>query len=452
MSVPKTPARPNGQPRRAHVEVRYLPVADLRPNPSNPRQHSPRQIAQIARSIETFGFVCPILIDEKHRIVCGHGRNSAALQLGITEVPTISLEHLSPDELKAFLLLDNRLAEHATWDRELLGTIFSELATVDLDFDLTITGFEVAEVDALILGDNAPIDEALDRLPTPGPEVTRRGDLWLLGEHRLLCGDALDPKSYETLLVQEKVALAAIDLPYNVPISGHVGGKGRIQHCEFLMAAGEMSETEFRRFISQACHYATQYSEPGALHYLWMDWRSSRILQEGADPHYSELKNVCVWVKDSPGLGSLYRSQHELIFVYKYGKGNHRNNIQLGRYGRNRSNVWTYPGANSFARNGEDGNLLAYHPTSKPTALIADILLDASAPRDLVLDSFAGAGSTLIAAERTGRRARTIEIEPTYVDTTIRRWQTLTKRSAVHAEFKMTFQEVAEMREEGRHE
>jgi DNA modification methylase len=274
----------------------------------------------------------------------------------------------------------------------------------------------------------------------------------MAGDHLVLCGDALDARSYERLLGDERVALATIDMPYNVPIAGHVGGKGRIQHPEFAMATGEMSESQFRRFISDACRYATQYSATGALHYLFMDWRSSRVLQEGADPHYAELKNICVWSKDSAGLGSFYRSQHEFVFVYKYGKEKHHNNIQLGRFGRNRSNVWTYPGANSFARSGEDGNLLSYHPTSKPTALIADILLDASAPRDLVLDSFAGAGSTLLAAERTGRRARTIEISPTYVDTTIRRWEAVTKRSAVHTEFKLTFQEVAELREEDGHE
>jgi DNA modification methylase len=444
-------ARQKGLPRLGHINLRYVPVAALKPNPVNPRKHSTRQISQIARSIEQFGFVCPILADEHLTIVVGHARHAAAIQLGLTEVPVVQLQHLSPEELKAFLLLDNRLAEHSTWDRELLGTVFTELAAVDLDFDLTITGFEVGEIDALLLGDADPIDEVLDRLPPAGPRVTQLGDLWILGEHRLLCGNALDPASYERLLGKERVAIAVQDFPYNVPIHGHVGGNGRIQHPEFAMAAGEMSEREFRHFLGEACRLAAAYSAPGALHYLHMDWRSSRLLQEAADPHYAELKNICVWVKDSPGLGSLYRSQHELIFVYKYGTANHRNNIQLGKYGRNRSNVWTYPGANSFARNGEDGNLLQHHPTSKPTALIADILLDASAPQDLVLDSFAGAGSTLLAAERTGRRARTIEIEPEYVDTTIRRWEALTKRSAVHATLQHTFAEVAAMREENRH-
>jgi DNA modification methylase len=441
----KTVTRQSGLARAVNLALRYRPVAELKPSPKNPRLHTPRQIDQIARSIAQFGFNCPILIDPADHIIAGHGRLEAAKQLGLDRVPTIRLDHLSANEAKAFIILDNRLAELASWDDALLGETFTELLEADLDFELPITGFDIAEIDALTIG-QAPMPASDDdEIPPPSEvAVTQPGDLWILGEHRILCGDALDPASYVRLLEGEKAAIAINDFPYNVPIAGHVGGKGRIQHREFAMASGEMTDAEFRAFLGTACGHLVRHSVDGAIHYAFMDWRSSRLLQEAADPHYSELKNICIWQKDSPGLGSFYRSQHEFVLVYKVGKAPHQNHIQLGRYGRNRSNVWVYAGANSFARKGEDGNLLAYHPTSKPIALIADALLDASSPHDIVLDSFAGAGSTLIAAERTGRIARTIELDPAYCDTAIRRWQRLTKCSAIHAATHCTFDELEE--------
>jgi DNA modification methylase len=441
----KTVTRQSGLARAVNLALRYRPVAELKPSPKNPRLHTPRQIDQIARSIAQFGFNCPILTGADDHVVAGHGRLEAAKQLGLDRVPTIRLDHLTVNEAKAFLILDNRLAELASWDDTLLGETFIELLDADLDFELPITGFDIAEIDALTIG-KAPMPASDDdEIPPPSEvAVTQPGDLWILGEHRILCGDALDPASYVRLLEGEKAAIAINDFPYNVPIAGHVGGKGRIQHREFAMASGEMTDAEFRAFLGTACGHLVRHSVDGAIHYAFMDWRSSRLLQEAADPHYSELKNICIWQKDSPGLGSFYRSQHEFVLVYKVGKAPHQNHIQLGRYGRNRSNVWVYAGANSFARKGEDGNLLAYHPTSKPIALIADALLDASSPHDIVLDSFAGAGSTLIAAERTGRIARTIELDPAYCDTAIRRWQRLTKRSAIHAATHCTFDELEE--------
>lgn len=437
--------RPSGGLRTAHLAVSPRKIADLFKSPNNPRVHSPRQIQQIARSIAAFGFNCPVLIDKHDRIIAGHGRVDAALSLGLDVVPTIRLDHLSAAEAKALLVADNRLAEQASWNDGLLGVNFVELLADELTFDISVTGFEIPEIDELVLGDSTALavndDEAVVET---GPAVAQSGDVWILGDHRVLCADALDPASYERLLQGEKAAIAVVDFPYNVPIAGHVGGNGRIQHREFAMAAGEMTEGEFRAFLSAACGYLVHHSVDGAIHYCFMDWRSSRVLQEAADPHYSALKNIVVWQKDSPGLGSFYRSQHEFVFVYKVGTAPHQNNIQLGRYGRNRSNVWTHAGANSFARKSGEGNLLAYHPTSKPVALIADALLDASSPRDIVLDSFAGAGATLIAAERTGRVARTIEIDPVYVDTTIRRWQRIAKKPAVHATCGCTFDELEE--------
>jgi DNA modification methylase len=445
MRSSKPVTRPSGLSRAVHLAINERKIVDLAPSPNNPRVHSPRQIQQIARSIATFGFNAPVLIDRHDRLVAGHGRVEAAKSLGLDTVPTIRLDHLSAAEAKAFLLADNRLAEQATWDDGLLAVNFAELLSNELTFDLTVTGWEIPEIDGFAIGDaatNAVKDD--EASVESGPAVTQPGDLWLLGEHRVLCADALDPASYQVLLQGEKAAIAVADFPYNVPIAGHVGGNGRIQHREFTMASGEMSDAEFRSFLSQACALMVRHSVDGAIHYSFMDWRSSRLLQEAADPHYGSLKNIVVWQKDSPGLGSFYRSQHEFVFVYKVGKAPHQNNIQLGKYGRNRSNVWVYPGANSFARNGAEGNLLAYHPTSKPIALIADALLDASSPRDIVLDPFAGAGATLIAAERTGRVARTIEIDSLYVDTAIRRWQRAAKKPAIHATKRCTFDELEE--------
>jgi hypothetical protein len=199
------------------------------------------------------------------------------------------------------------------------------------------------------------------------------------------------------------------------------------------MASGEMSQAEFTAFLGQACRNLAAFSVDGSLHYLCMDWRHLEELMTGGREVYAELKNVCVWVKNSPGMGSFYRSQHEFVFVFGHGREGHRNNVQLGRFGRNRSNVWNYPGANSFARCGEEGNLLALHPTVKPVALVADAILDGSARGDIVLDAFLGSGTTVIAAERTGRRCCGLELDPAYVDTIVRRWQALTGGSAHHA-------------------
>jgi DNA modification methylase len=266
------------------------------------------------------------------------------------------------------------------------------------------------------------------------PPVSKIGDLWLLGRHRILCGNTLDPETFTALIGQQRAAMVFTDPPYNVPIDDHASGLGTIDHRPFPMASGEMNEAEFVAFLSQACHNLAASSTAGSLHYICMDWRHlDAVLAVGREA-YGELNNVCVWVKDNAGMGSFYRSQHELVLVFKQRGGPHRNNVQLGQFGRNRSNVWCYPGANSFARGGAEGNLLALHPTVKPVAMVADAILDASARGDIVLDAFLGIDTTVIAAERTGRRgcALELELDPGYVDTAIRRWQTLTGDKARH--------------------
>ena len=422
------------------VAIVYRLIAELKPDPNNPRMHSPRQIRQIARSIEAFGFNVPVLIDAEHKVIAGHGRLLALQQLGRSEVPTIRLEHLSSAQTRAFMIADNRLTENSTWDERLLAQQLQELSLLDLDFSLEATGFELGEIDLRIEGlqsgseyEEDPADE-LQSAP-PGPAVSRTGDIWLCGRHRVYCGSALDPAAYAALMQGEYAAMVFTDPPYNVPIEGNVSGLGAVKHREFVMASGELDEAQFAAFLTRACSLLAAHSAPGALHYICMDWRHMGELLAAGRLAYAELKNLCVWAKDNGGMGSLYRSQHELVFVFKHGRETHRNNVQLGQYGRNRSNLWRYPGANSFSRcSSDEGNLLALHPTVKPVALVADAILDCTARGEVVLDAFLGSGSTLIAAERVGRRCYGLELDPLYVDTIIRRWQSFSGDQACHAE------------------
>ena len=429
-------------PIAAAVTMRAL--SDIRLDPKNPRSHNKRQIHQIARSIDTFGFNVPILIDSANQVIAGHGRVLACQELGWTEVPTICLEHLSSAQAKAYMIADNKLTDNSSWDENLLAQSLKALSELDLDFELDAIGFEMAEIDLYIeqldVSDHKD-DEVVD-LPAPNAiPVSKLGDLWTLGEHRILCGNALMAPDYETLLAGRLVDMVFTDPPYNVPISGHVMGNGRVQHREFAMAVGEMSVEQFTDFLKTVCTRLSAASTDGSIHFLCMDWRHlPEILAAGAT--YTEFKNLCVWTKDNAGMGSLYRSQHELVLVFKNGTARHVNNVQLGQYGRYRTNIWKYPGINSFGRSTGEGNLLELHPTVKPVALIADALLDCSNRGDRVLDVFLGSGSTLIAAQRTGRVCFGMELDPVYVDTAIRRWQKHTGLKAVHALTGTPFDEV----------
>jgi len=436
------------------LSVIYRNVTDLKLAPGNPRLHSRKQIRQIARSIEAFGFNVPVLIDAQMGVIAGHGRILAAGLLGLTQVPTISLEHLTEPQIHAFMIADNRLTENSSWDERLLAEQIKALSEVELDFNLEATGFEMGEIDVMIeglapghQGQEDPAD-ALPEIPA-NLQVSRSGDLWVLGRHRVLCGNALHGSSYQALLHDSRAAMIFTDPPYNVPIAGHATGLGRIQHQDFETASGEMSESEFTEFLTQALAHTAKHSADGALHFICMDWRHMGELLAAGRRVYSELKNLCVWAKTNAGMGSLYRSQHELVFVFKSGKGVHCNNVQLGQYGRCRSNVWHYPGLNSFSRNTEEGNLLELHPTVKPVALVADAIMDCTGRGDVVLDPFLGSGTTVIAAERTGRLGYGIELDPVYVDTAIRRWQAFTGQNAVKESSGRTFAEVEREAEHG---
>jgi DNA modification methylase len=407
-------------------------------DPRNPRRHSARQIKQIARSIADFGFVVPLVVDYLNRIVAGHGRYFAAQLLGIDVVPIIRLEHLTEAQIKAFRIADNRLTEMSGWDDRLLAETLKELSEVELDFSIESTGFTIGEIDLRIeglaaVGDGERHDADQLPIPTSGPATSKSGDLWLLGRHAVLCGSALSAESFHTLLGTKRAHMVFTDPPFNVRILGHASGNGRIRHREFDMASGEMDVFEFTSFLTRSFALMAKYSVDGSLHFLCMDWRHMAELLEAGRLAYTELKNVCVWVKNNGGMGSLYRSQHELVFVFKHGSSSHRNNVQLGQYGRNRTNVWEYPCANTFSRQSEEGHLAALHPTVKPVAMVADAILDCSARGDVILDPFLGSGTTVIAAERVGRCCYGMEIDPLYVDTVIRRWQVFTGDKATHA-------------------
>ena len=418
-------------------------IEDLAPYANNARTHSKKQVRQIAGSIRRFGFCNPVLIADDNTIIAGHGRVEAAKLIGMTEVPVRRLSHLSKDEVRAYILADNKLAENAGWDRDLLAIEMQGL--IDLDFDIEGLGFSTVEID-LTIGDKQPVaseaDSILDRVEpvSQGPAVTRAGELWLLGPHRLLCGDARSKSDVARLCDGKPATLLFTDPPYNVPIDGHVTGLGRIRHREFALASGEMDEAAFTAFLTDSLEAAASQLADGAIAYVCMDWRHMREVLAAGHAVFSELKNLCVWNKTNGGMGSFYRSKHELVFAFKKGTAPHINTFGLGDTGRYRTNVWDYPGISSLGATRDEE--LAMHPTVKPVALIADAIKDCSRRGDVILDVFGGSGSTLIAADQCGRIARLIEIDPLYCDTIMRRFERLTGEQARLAETGRTFADL----------
>ena len=424
------------------LAIKYKDPRKLKPRPKNPRTHTPRQIKQIAASITEFGFINPVLVDAADGIVAGHARVDASILLGMTDVPTVRVDHLSPAQIRAYVIADNRLAENAGWDRDLLALELQELS-VQLNFDVTVTGFEMAEIDLIIgeAGQGEPDEaDAIPEIDRSLPPVSRLGDCWQIGDHFLLCGDALEARSYERLLGSKRAQLIFSDPPYNVPIAGNVSGLGKAKHREFAMASGEMTPREFTNFLRRALTNLAEFSVGGSIHFICMDWRHIRELADAAEDAYTELKNLCVWSKSNAGMGSLYRSAHEFIFVYKNGRAKHVNNVELGRFGRSRTNVWQYAGMSSFGKDREAS--LAGHPTPKPLALVSDAILDCSKRGGIVLDAFAGSGTTLLAAERTGRRGYGIELDPHYTDLVIKRFEELYGLGAIHVDSDLSFDRI----------
>ncbi len=418
----------------ADIQITYRKLTDLKSYPKNSRTHSRRQIEKIAESIKAFGFNEPIGIDSDGVIVFGHGRAAAAELSGMDEVPTVNIDHLSDEQKRAYRIASNRLAELAGWDDDLLALELGDLAELDLDFDLTALGFETAELD-LIIGDAGPAPQPdpaddISDLET-GPRVSQPDDLWLIGQHRLLCGDATQASSYEALMAGERAQMIISDVPYNLRITNNVSGLGKIKHGEFLMASGEMSQAEFTRFLTTVFRLMVAHSVDGSIHFIFIDWRHLLELLRAGRIAYTELKNMVVWVKRSGGMGAMYRSQHEHIAVFKSGTAPHINNVELGRFGRNRTNVWHCAGMNSFGPEREE--LLALHATVKPVSLIADAILDCSHRGGIILDPFLGSGTAILAAERSGRRCYAMELDPRFVDVALRRVRKSCGIEPVHA-------------------
>src|SRR5208282_2027310 len=372
----------------------YLPTTALTPAVDNPRKHPRAQVWAIAKSIEAFGFTAPLLVDKNLQVIAGHGRLEAAKLLGLTCVPVISLDHLTEAEALAYRLADNKLADRSTWDDAKVAAQLKKLTELALDFEIEATGFELPEIDLRIQSlDELDAADCADEFDlASGPAVSKEGDLWHLGDNRLYCGDVRDPNASSILMGGEKASAAFTDPPYNVPIAGHVSGKRSIRHREFAMASGEMSEAEFTAFLTGSQGVICEHTVQGALLYICMDWRHMSELLAAGEATGCELVNLCVWAKSNAGMGSLYRSRHELIFVFRNGDEPHQNNVQLGRLGRNRSNVWNYPGANGFGRkNAKTG--FGLHPTVKPILLVADAILDSTQRNQIVLDPFLGSGT-----------------------------------------------------------
>ena len=424
--------------------IQLVSTNTLKPNARNARTHSKKQIRQIADSISAYGFTVPLLIDENAMLIAGHGRLEAAKLLGLNKVPAIVLEGLSEAKKRALLLADNKIAENAGWDRERLAIELPELTEllIDEDLDISITGFEPVEIDQLASDfeeDTSDPADAVESAWLSAAVVSKPGDLWQLGNHQLLCADSRNKNDLDRLMGRERAAMAFLDPPYNVKIKSIVG-RGRAKHGEFAMASGEMSRRDFVAFLRQTLGNAASLSREGAVHFVCMDWRHIGELIEAGQAVYGDMLNLVVWVKTNAGQGSFYRSQHELIGVFRVGETQHLNNIELGRHGRSRSNVWHYAGVNTFRAGRMDE--LSAHPTVKPVTMVADALKDCTKRGDIVLDTFSGAGTTILAAERVGRQAYAVELDPRYVDVAIRRWQAFTRRDAVYSATGQAFDEL----------
>ena len=440
MSHPK----PRKKPAKAPA-ITALPIDRLKPYARNARTHSDKQIDLIARSIREFGFNNPVLIDRDRAIVAGHGRFEAAKRLKLETVPTVQLDHLTDTQIKAYRIADNRIADLSDWDDDVLRFEILDLSDLDLagelDFDVTLTGFDTPELD-IILGDASTEDSSEDNetVEEPDPQVspvTRSGEIWQLSRHRLLCGNALEPSAYSALMGEDTARMIFTDPPYNVPINGHVRMGDTGTHRDFAMGVGEMSNAEFHDFLRAFIRQSKAHVMDGGIYMICMDWRHVADLIDAGKAEGLSLINLCIWNKTNGGMGSLYRSKHEMVCIFKKGDVAHVNNVQLGRHGRYRTNAWDYAGVNTF-RKGRSEDLVD-HPTVKPTALVADAIRDVSHRGEIVLDPFCGSGATVLAAEKAGRTARAIELDPLYVDVAIRRWQALTGETAIHLETGETF-------------
>jgi DNA modification methylase len=411
------------------------------------RQVRPEHIAEIARSISTFGVVDPILITAGGKIIDGVSSVEAARTIGLGIVPCAVIDHLKPEEVRLLRLALNRLGEKGRWDLDELKIEFHEL--LDIGVPVEVTGFTLPEIDIVTMHDEAVVDQVANAVPAvvaDAPVISKLGDVWKLGRHRLLCADATKPESYAQLFEGAPLARAVFtDPPYNIKIDGFAVGAGSIKHREFVAASGEMTDEEFDTFLAEFLKAASAQLVDGGILFVCIDWRHAEHVQRAARRAELSHVNTAVWSKGNGGLGGLYRSAHEFVLILKKGSGTSVNNVELGKHGRDRTNVWTYPGANQ--RGSSAHAELANHPTPKPVELVADAIMDVTRRNDVVLDPFTGSGTTIIAAEKTGRTARGLELDPAYVDLIVRRFETFTGVQAVHAVTGETFAEMKVLRD-----
>ncbi len=449
---------PQTTQQHSKPQLEHVSPDTLRPHPDNPRIHTRKQIKQVANSIKAFGFQGVVLADEDSQLIAGHARVEACKLLGVTEVPLLRVKNLTDEQVRGLMIADNRLTDNSDWDDRLLGHNLKILADLELDFDLDAVGFDYGELEfrigqiELTNDDEQCAEDNESSLPDfdQVQAVSKPGDLWCLGDHRLICNDSTLAETYEQLLGNERAAMIFTDPPYNLP-ARDIGKICAEAHRDFAMGFGEMTPEEFTAFLGSVINKLCQYSVPGSIHYIFMDWRHAAEILTAGQTHYSEFKNLCVWSKDRAGMGTFYRSQHELVFVFKHGDAPHQNHFELGQHGRTRSNVWHYPSARSMTSGDGDfdrDEVLEHHPTVKPVKLIEEIALDCSRRGEIVLDPFLGSGSTLIACEKTQRRCFGIELEPRYVDVAIQRWQQWTEQEAIHEATGQTYNQIATQRGE----
>jgi len=429
---------------RQKIQIVDLEVAAIKVSAHTARNHPEMQIVRVVESFKVFGCVLPLVVGKDNTLIAGHAMLAAAKRLKWTHVPAVFRADLSKADARALALTLNRLAELSNWNEEVLKFELKFLLDIEheLTFDVGVTGFGTVDFDRLFALPQSEADEAGGELNPSLPACCRSGDLWRLGRHRLLVGDATQAADFKTLCEADLAQLALTDPPYNVRIRGNVSGRANAR--EFAMASGEMSPAEFTGFLETVFKNLARHSLDGSIHMHFMDWRHQGEMLSAGHAAYDRLLNLCVWVKDNAGMGSLYRSQHEFCFVWKKGSAPHVNNVELGKHGRNRTNVWTYPGATTF-RAGRKREL-ADHPTPKTVAMLVDAIKDCSDRKAIVVDCFLGSGSTLIACEKTGRRCLGMEIDPAYADAAIRRWEAFTGRQAVHIATGTTFSDLAEAR------
>lgn len=450
-----TSTRVDEPPPNRQLAMEYIHRDRLRLNPKNPNRHSRKAILKLAESMKALGMNVPVLADGELMVLAGEARLKACRELGVAMVPVIRLEHLTSEEAELFMIAENRFGQLSEIDPKALARLFTDLSVLNLSLELT--GFETAEIDLMIEELDLRVGEAEDlpsELPT-GPAVSRLGDVWVCHnprsslEHLVCCADALAASSYQGLMAGELAAAVITDPPFGNPVSSYLTGQGKTRHREFVQGSEGRSPEELESFLGAACLQLAAHARPGALVYIFMDWRGIEVLLRVGRQAFDELKNLIVWAKTAPGMGALYRSQHELAALFKVKGAAHRNNIQLGRFGRSRSNLWTYAGMTSPAgRRTDEGDLLAMHPTVKPAIMIGDAILDCTARGEIVLDPFLGSGTCLVSAERTGRRCRGLELDPLYVDCAIQRWQRLSGEAAVLRGTGESFDQVAALRSE----